>query len=92
MTSLYQDAAFLYKGRQVLERAPPASQDTSQTTLATVTQDEVKIKEVEDGGQEVLPYFEARCFDEARGEAIRVFQVNGGGHYQMLADQQMVDG
>jgi len=57
-----------------------------------VTQDEVKIKELEDGGQEVLPYFEARCFDEARGEAIRVFQVNGGGHYQMLADQQMVDG
>ena len=87
---------------------------------------------------QVLPYFEARCFDEARpianlpfvagkldvlkanfsafcslsmlaphnyschkiwakvcsgrGEAIRVFQVNGGGHYQMLADQQMVDG
>lgn len=36
MTSWCQDAAFLYKGRQVLERAPPASQDTSQTTLATV--------------------------------------------------------
>jgi len=49
-----------------------------------VTQDEVKVKELEDGGKEVLPYFDARCFTEARGDAIRVFQTQGGGHYQLL--------
>lgn len=51
-----------------------------------VTQDEVKVKLLEDGGKEVQPYFEARCFAEPRGGAIRVFQVRGGGHYQMLSD------
>lgn len=40
-----------------------------------VTQDEVKVKLLEDGGKEVQPYFEARCFAEPRGDAIRVFQV-----------------
>ncbi|CAJ1379708.1 unnamed protein product [Effrenium voratum] len=51
-----------------------------------VSQDDVKIMEPEAGSSkwEVLPYFEARCFNEPRGDPIRVFQTHGGGHYQML--------
>ncbi|CAK9095621.1 unnamed protein product [Durusdinium trenchii] len=50
-----------------------------------VSEGGLKMKELEDGSKEVLPYFEARCFSEARGDPIKVFQTYGGGHYQMLS-------
>lgn len=50
-----------------------------------VSQDEVKLEQADGDEWKILPYFEATCYAEARGDAIRVFQTHGGGHYQMLS-------
>eukprot|EP00439_Symbiodinium_sp_Y106_P069434 s756_g11.t4 len=50
-----------------------------------VSQDEIKLEQADGDEWKVLPYFEATCYAEARGDAIRVFQTHGGGHYQMLS-------
>jgi len=50
-----------------------------------VSQDEIKLEQADGDEWKILPYFEATCYAEARGDAIRVFQTHGGGHYQMLS-------
>lgn len=50
-----------------------------------VSQDEVQLVEAGPEAWEVQPYFAAYPAEEPRCEAIRVFQTQGGGHYQMLS-------
>merc|ERR550532_2766805 len=50
-----------------------------------VSQDEVELRATDSGGLEVLPYFAVAAPNNGRGlSPVRIFQMGGGGHYQML--------
>lgn len=50
-----------------------------------VSQQAVELRNGENGRWEVVPYFRAPCPEGRGGDAVCIFQTNGGGHYQMLA-------